>query len=190
MEKNGIPKNSETKVSNKFFLKKYLKYLVAFLVICVGFVIFIFYSKISEKKEVHYHAGFVVFKDDKKIDFSDFKFMRVKPCLVDKSNHEESPEDIQSEKAHLHDNVGDVVHIEGVGATWKDLFTNIKYDLDYNFAKVYINGKEVNDFKNRSIQPDDSAVILIGKNKSDHLKDAVSRSYIEEKAANSVDCGE
>ena len=37
--------------------------------------------------------------------------MRIKPCTEDEE-HEDSDEDIQTEKAHLHDFVGDVVHVE------------------------------------------------------------------------------
>jgi len=170
--------------------KKIIVVIIIFILTTLSYFGYLAIKKFTTPENVHYHAGFVVFQNDKKIDFSDFKYMRVKPCLLDESNHDESPEDIQSEKAHLHDNVGDVVHIEGEGTIWKDLFTNIKYDLDYTSATTYINGKKVSNFENLSVQPDDSIVILTGDNKSDHLKDAVSKKYIEEKAAKSVDCGE
>ncbi|MEK7558913.1 MAG: hypothetical protein AAB521_01245 [Patescibacteria group bacterium] len=138
-------------------------------------------------KKVHYHAGFVVFRDDKKIDFSDFKYMRVKPCSED-TEHEDSDEDIQAEKAHLHDLVGDVVHVEQENAYWRDLFINIDYKLDYSKATTYINGNKVEQFGNLKIGPEDSLVVLIGNNKSNHLKDAVKKEYIEEKAKKSTDC--
>lgn len=147
------------------------------------------YKKITTPEKVHYHAGFVVFQNDKKIDFSDFKYMRVKPCDEEK-NHKDTPEDIQAEKAHLHDLVGDVVHIEAAGAYWKDLFTNIKYPIDYSKTTSYLNGTSTPNFQNRKINPDDSLVVLIGENANNHTQDAVGKEYIEKKAKESVDCGE
>ncbi len=168
-------------------IKKYFKYILFFSVLIIGLSSFFLYEKLITPKKVHYHAGFVVFKDDRKINFSDFKYMRVKPCS-EGTDHKESAEDIQAEKAHLHDLVGDVVHVEEKNAYWRDLFYNINYKLDYSKAIAFINGKRVSQFENRKIRPDESLVILIGNNKSYHLQDAVSKNYIDEKAAKSEDC--
>lgn len=167
--------------------KKYFKYILVIFVLIIGVSSFFIYKNLTTAKKVHYHAGFVVFQNDKKINFSDFKYMRVKPCTEDK-DHEDSDEDIQTEKAHLHDLVGDVVHVEQENAYWRDLFTNIDYKLDYPSATAYINGSKIKNFENLKIQPYDSLVILIGSNKTNHLKDAVKKEYIEEKAEKSVDC--
>ena len=80
----------------------------------------------------------------------------------------------------MHDFVGDVVHVEE-NAHWRDLFSNINHKIDYSKAVAFINGKKVSQFENRKIQPDESLIILIGNNKSTHLQDAVSKSYINEK---------
>lgn len=156
----------------------------------IGIVIggFFGYKFLTTPKEIHYHAGFVVFQNDKKIDFSDFKYMRVKPCDDVKGNH--SDEDIQAEKAHLHDQVGDLVHVEREQAYWRDLFTNIHYPIDYSKAKAYVNGKEVKDFQNTRITPYESMVILLGSNSTTHEKDAVSKQYIEKKEKESIECGD
>ncbi len=146
------------------------------------------YKILTTPKKVHYHAGFVVFQNDKKIDFSDFKYMRVKPCDDVKGN--DTDEDIQAEKAHLHDQVGDIVHVEREGGYWRDLFSNIKYPIDYSKAKAYVNGKEVKDFQDTKIIPYESIVILMGKNTSTHENDAVSKKYIEKKEKESVECGD
>lgn len=146
------------------------------------------YKTLTTPKKVHYHAGFVVFQNDKKLDFSDFKYMRVKPCDDVKGN--DTDEDIQAEKAHLHDQVGDVVHVERDGAYWRDLFTNIKYPVDYSKTKAYVNGREIQDFQNTKITPYESVVILIGNNSSTHEKDAVSKQYIQKKEKESIECGD
>ena len=52
-------------------------------------------------EEVHYHAGFQVYKDDKLVDFSDFKYMHIEPCST--GDHEEQPtqEEEQIEEAQI-----------------------------------------------------------------------------------------
>lgn len=167
--------------------KKIIGIIVVIIMVVISYFAYFTFRKITAPEKVHYHAGFVVFKDDKKINFSDFKYMRIKPCIEDK-NHKDSDEDVQAEKAHLHDLVGNVVHVEEKNAYWRDLFYNINYKLDYSKAVAFINGKKVSQFENRKIQPDESLIILMGNNKSNHLQDAVSKSYINEKAAKSEDC--
>ncbi|MEK7185911.1 MAG: hypothetical protein AAB675_00925 [Patescibacteria group bacterium] len=167
--------------------KKIIGIIAVIILVVVSYFTYSTVRKITTPEKVHYHAGFVVFKDDKKIDFSDFKYMRIKPCTEDEE-HEDSDEDIQTEKAHLHDFVGDVVHVEEKNAHWRDLFSNINHKIDYSKAVAFINGKKVSQFENRKIQPDESLIILIGNNKSTHLQDAVSKSYINEKADKGEDC--
>lgn len=170
------------------FIKKYFKYILIICILIIGLSSFLLFKKLTIPKKVHYHAGFVVFQNDKKIDFSDFRYMRVKPCTNDKG-HSDSAEEVQAEKAHLHDSVGDVVHIEAEGAKWKDLFQNINYKIDYSKVTAYVNGNKVINFENQKIKPEESIIILLGENKNNHLSDAVSKSYIDEKATKSVDCG-
>jgi len=188
------PKQKSLRIHPRTHVRGFLRRgITALIIAIILFVLlysaFLYVGKLLTPKKVHYHAGFVVFENDKKKDFSDFKYMRIKPCLLDQ-NQKDSKEDIQAEKAHLHDSVGDVVHIEGENALWRDLFQNIRYKLDYSKAFTFINGSKVKNFENQKIQPYDSIVILIGSNKSNHLQDAVPKNYIEEKAAKSVDCGD
>ncbi len=168
------------------------------LLVVIGSIIFVIliilfgykiYSKVTVPKKVHYHAGFIVFKDNKKINFSDFKYMYEKPCTINGKENEES-ENEKLEKAHLHDNVGDVVHIEKSGAKWGDLFTNIKYPIDKD-AIIYINGKEIKNFQKLSIKPYDSLVMFIGSNNvNEDIKQALTQKYIEEMGSKSKTCGD
>ena len=82
----------------------------------------------------------------------------------------------------MHDNIGDVVHVERNGAKWKDLFTNIKYGLNYSEAEAYINGNKVSGFQNRPIEAYDSLVVFIGtRNDFDQfLSKTVTREHIQE----------
>ena len=68
------------------------------------------YKALTTPQKTHYHAGFVVFVNDKKIDFSKPKYMSISPCILHGNEaDDESPSSIQLDKAHLHDFVGDVV---------------------------------------------------------------------------------
>ena len=174
-------------------MKKWIiRIAVIILVAAVGFTGVKLYRTITTPQAVHYHAGFVVFSNGKKVDFSSAKYMSVSPCTL-KSNDEEehmSASDIQREKAHLHDYVGDVVHIERSGAVWKDLFINLDYPINYSLATGYINGKNVENFQNQPISIDDSLVVLLGKNTIQKaLSQAVTKSHIEQSAKKSEDCG-
>lgn len=144
-------------------------------------------QRIIPPAKTHYHAGFVVFEHNKKIDFSDNKYMNFKPCSL-KQTEDTSAADIQLEKAHLHDNVGNLVHVEREGAVWKDLFTNIKYAIDYTHTTAYINGRQVSNWQDSKIKPYDSLVLFIGDNDPKHLKEGVAKAYMMEKEKKSDGC--
>ncbi|KKR51353.1 MAG: hypothetical protein UT84_C0001G0038 [Candidatus Curtissbacteria bacterium GW2011_GWA1_40_16] len=139
--------------------------------------------------KTHYHAGFVVFQDNRKLDFSDNKYMYIKPCLLN-PNHNDAVEDKQLEKAHLHENVGDLVHVEESGAYWKDLFINIGYPVDDAKSTGYINGKQVFNFQMRPIHPYESLVVITGDNNPEFLKQAVTKDYILKMEKKSSACGD
>lgn len=169
--------------------KKFLLLIIPVVIILLGVAVFIGTKKFFIPQKTHYHAGFVVFEKNKKLDFSDVKYMFLEPCTVNKKG-DDSAADIQIEKAHLHDNVGDLVHIERTGAIWKDLFTNIHYPLDYKKVAAYINGKQVQNFQLQSIHNDDSLVVFIGKDNPKLLSQAVTKNYIETMAKKSTTCGD
>lgn len=139
--------------------------------------------------EVHYHAGFVVFDNGQKVDFSGSKYMYIKPCSVNQSQNLTVAEQ-QLEKAHLHDGVGDVIHIEAAGAKWKDLFTNIGFSVNYASVSGYVNGNLVPDFQDTPINPYDSLVLFIGPVDKNLLSQAVTKDRILQVEKTSVGCGE
>jgi hypothetical protein len=169
--------------------------VILFFVLAVSIIsicgAFLFWRTQSVKpQKVHYHAGFLVFQDDQKIDFSATKYMFLEPCTVG-NTHKDTQAEIQVEKAHLHDNVGDVVHIERSGAIWSDLFKNIGYSMNFSKATGYINGKKVANFQSQPIVSDDVLVVFIGNNDiAKDLAQAPTQKYIEDKAEESKTCGE
>jgi len=161
------------------------KILLIILVLSVGVLL---YLKFFSKKEVHYHAGFKVFVDGKLQDFSKTKYMSIKLCGEDEKKQEENE---QLEKAHLHDGVGDVVHVEASDAKWTNLFKNINFKIDKSKPiEGYVNGKNVKNILDYPIKVYDSVVIVIGKNANveEYLKKSATRKHIEEVEKKSETC--
>jgi len=169
---------------------KYLKLIFVFAIIILtgAGAYFIINNKTQHMEDYHLHAGFVVFKDNKQVDFSDPKYMFIKPCTIGEEYEEE--EDEQIEKAHLHNQIGDVVHVEREGSIWKDLFTNLEYDINYPETAAYLNGQKVENFQELPIKAYDSIVILVDSDREEeHVLKAVSREQILKAEARSENCG-
>lgn len=160
-------------------MKKSLSFLLVLLVAVGAF----FVLKPQPLKKVHYHAGFQVYKDDLLVDFSDLKYMHIRPCNDEDEKEEKyvDPKEEQTEKAHLHDSVPDVVHAHVDSGKWKDLFVNLKYEVSSDI-KGFSNGQEIPNILSKKIEPYESVVFLIGKTSSIEakLKDRVTKKHIQE----------
>ena len=171
--------------------KSYLAAFVALDIIVITGVALWFWKNDGfayDKKPIHYHAGFQVYVDNQKQDFSDFKYMHVNPC-GDDHRDEVTSESEQLEKAHLHDGNGDVVHIHREAAIWNDLFQNINYTLPAD-VQGYINGQFVPQVLSMPIIENASAVFLVGENIDIPAKVAlrVTQDRIKEVEAMSEKC--
>ena len=159
---------------------------IIFLFLITGFILW--KRQRIKKDEIHYHAGFQVYIDEELQDFSQTKYMSVKLCGEDEKEHKQ---DEQLEKAHLHDNIGDVVHVEAEEVKWKDLFKNIKFNIDRSKPiEGFVNGKKVSDILAYPIKTYDSLVLLIGEypNSSDYVKQGVKKEWIKEIERKSESC--
>lgn len=159
--------------------------LSSLLLIVIAIAAVIIKGQKEQKPLVHYHAGFIVFQDGKKLDFSDIKYMHLAPCVQGGKETADDP----SMKAHLHDDIGDVVHVHRAGAVWQDLFTNIKFPIDYTKTTGYINGQKVTAFQKTAIVKNDSLVVFIGKVDESLLSQAVTVDHIESVSSHSETCG-
>jgi len=159
------------------------------IAITLGFVSFLLVKKLTAPQKTHYHAGFIVFQNNKKLNFSDNKFMFIKPCVLNEDN-DDSDKDVQFEKAHLHDNVGDLVHVEATGAIWKDLFTNMRFPIDYAKTTGYINSKKIVNYQKQPIRPYESLVVFIGENDPKFQSLGVTKDYMIKMAKKSTTCGD
>lgn len=168
-------------------MKKILVVLIIIILLSIGG--YFYYLNFLKPKEVHFHAGFQVYVNGKLQDFSDLKYMHIDPCTTKKNT---IPEDEQEEKAHLHDFVGDVVHVHRDNAVWQDLFTNIKYKIDKTKPiEGYINGKKTEGILHKPIHPYDIMLLLIGKhgNINYYLKNSVKKNHILKIEKKSESCG-
>lgn len=152
-----------------------------------------YYVKTSqtEAAHVHIHAGFQVYVDGVQQDFSDFQYMSFAPCSTGEQK-KLTPEERQIEKAHLHDSVGDVVHVHRKGATWGDLLKNIGFNYDASKELVgYTSDQVIPNILSQPINNHESVIIVIGdqSNASQHLANKVTVERIAQVEQMSELCG-
>jgi hypothetical protein len=118
----------------------------------------------------HYHANFAVFEDGKQVDFTSPTLMHIAPC-VDGDSHSDDPK----ENVHLHDGVGNVVHLHMEGITWKTFFESIHY-WDKMTANgpmtIYIDRQKVSEeVLTKTILPRSHLMVQVGSVSADFEKD-------------------
>ena len=157
-------------------MRKFILFLLCIICIVLGYIILKPKSVLAPTK-VHYHAGFLVYIDGTLQDFSDVKYMNRDFCSVPHTT--DTPEELQIGKAHLHDNVGDVVHVHRTGGVWGDLFKNMNYTFPEGKTIMgYVNGKAVTDILNYPIKAYDSVIITVGDSSGVDLTKMVPKSHI------------
>ncbi len=147
---------------------------------------------VATVEAVHYHAGFQMYIDDKLQDFSGFQYMELKPCTPDSLTEEDT--------VHLHNDVGDVVHVHHAGMTWSNLAQYLIERSEANLSEDemqkatvvgYVNGEKVDDILSYPIKAYDSVVVFIGKTTDveGKLKNAVTIDHIKDIEADKENCG-
>ena len=174
-------------------LKKFAKLKILLFLIFILSVITIFFLRRdyqNPNNEIHFHAGFLVYVNGKLRDFSDPKYMEIESCTDEKSTPKAlSKEEEQLEKAHLHDSVGDVVHVHRKGAVWGDLFKNIGFTFPQNQSlSAFQNGKEIQNFLSSPITPFQSIIIVSGDTGNIDLGKSVSLDHIKQIESSSESC--
>ena len=157
-------------------------FIIAALLLTAGFMILR-----PKPKAVHYHAGFLVYVDGVHQDFSDTKYDKIEPCTTSGIKPQENA---QLDKAHLHDNVGDVVHVEHTGAVWGDLFKNIHFAFKNDEPlRGFINGKEIPDILSYPIKAYDSVIFVVGSDSGIDFTKAVTKTHIVDVEKKGESCG-
>lgn len=135
------------------------KVIAAVLILLIILGSMFFFGKPSGKYEsAHLHAAFQIYINDNLQDFSLPQYMHIKPC-----GDTELDLQLPQERAHLHDGIGDVVHVHSAKATWGDLFTTLGVEVDTS-TQYYLNDKFTINMTSQAIKPYDRALILIGTN--------------------------
>lgn len=166
-------------------MKLHSIYLLAAVILSAA-VFMVFQNRKQEK--IHIHAGFKVFVDNQIQDFSGLKFMKLTNCGAEENGQDV---DEQLEKAHLHDKIGNIVHIHRKGVKWGDLFKNLNFRFDGQKPLTgYINGKKADVILDQPIRAFDSVIIISGKvnNLENKIKNMVPRKKIEQIEENSESC--
>jgi len=125
--------------------------------------------------DVHYHANFAVYINGQPEKFSDPQYYsEIEMCTASK-------EIIPSQRAHMHDNINNVVHVEDHSVTWGQFFTNLGWYLGPDFIQtangtlyrengadklnLMIHGQDysgLGSFANRVIKDEDKLLISFG----------------------------
>lgn len=126
----------------------------------------------SPEEEVHYHANFAVFINGQQEQFKN-------PIYY--TEIEESCTVVQKitphERAHMHDNVNNVVHVEDEAVTWGQFFQNLGWVVDptviraanklylpddQNKISFILNGKAVDNIVRTVINDEDRLLVNYG----------------------------
>jgi hypothetical protein len=129
-------------------------------------------------KDVHYHANFAVYVDGKQEQFSNpLLYEEISECSI-------STEEKPGERAHLHENIKDAVHVEDSAVTWGNFFQNINWNVsdkyldtsdvllvntDTNKVTYILNGDEVSSIANKVIGDKDRLLVSYGSSTKDEL---------------------
>jgi hypothetical protein len=149
---------------------------------------------------VHYHANFTVYVNGDREEFKD-------PAYYEEISACSSDFDRPQHRAHLHDNINDVVHVHDQAVTWGDLFNNLGWNIGSTFistpTKLYsdtdsghlmimLNGQSVASIANKVIGDKDRLLISYGKMDAKELQtqiDSVAKTAEQvDKTADPATC--
>lgn len=151
--------------------------------VLVGVAGLMTYRLITYQKEyVHYHANFAVYINGEREDFKNPIYYTETSCAV-------ADVITPQMRAHLHDNVNDVVHVEDNAVTWGNFFENLWWSVGSDFIQksdgsmykadetnklhVYINGDDYTDLgsiANLQIKDKDRVLISYGSDDKQTLE--------------------
>ncbi len=136
---------------------------------------------------VHYHANFALYVNGQQEQFSGMQYYtEAEMCTLDTTM-------IPTERAHMHDNVNNVVHVEDHTVTWGQFFVNLGWYIGPDFIEspdgtmykesgdsklnVIVNGQNYTDLggvANRVIKDQDKLLLSFGSINDNTLLQAYS----------------
>jgi hypothetical protein len=161
------------------------RWLVAGIGVVLGAVI-ILGARVAAyhpEKEVHYHANFAVYLNEQREQFKSPVYYTDIEGICSAAEQEEHM--TPHERAHMHDNINSVVHVEDAAVTWGQFFQNLGWVVDGQIIKTpaamyvpdgqraitfMLNGKEVSTITQRVIQDEDKLLVSYGAASTDELQ--------------------
>jgi hypothetical protein len=122
---------------------------------------------------VHYHANFAVYVNGQREEFKSSKYYEEVAAVGCSLNPVDSP----LERAHMHDEINDVVHVHGSLVTWGNFFENIGWGVGDNYLQTdtillqaddtdkltfILNGKTVDSIRGLIIGDEDRLLVSYG----------------------------
>jgi hypothetical protein len=130
--------------------------------------------------KVHYHANFAVYLNGQQFQFKGPQYYEEEGAVC-AQNTAKTPK----ERAHMHDNINSVVHVEDNAVTWGDFFNTLGWSVGQNFVQtddgtmyqesgdsklhVVINGQDYTDLgsiASRVIKDQDKLLLSFGDESS------------------------
>lgn len=157
--------------------------------VVVGLSLYLTQQDKKEENHPHFHAGFVVYVDGVRQDYSGAQYMHIDMCSIEEKQDSRTMQ--KEDRAHLHNNIGDVAHIHAEGVTWGELFENtgITLPVEKNVT-VYRNGVKISSsIFEAHIAPYESILLSYGEDMVPKTSDFVTRKRIEEVEKIPSECG-
>lgn len=162
-----------------FFLGAIFLFTAAYFVITV--------TRKGPEEHTHFHAGFMVYIDGERQDYSDTRFMHLDVCSIPGKQTTHTMD--EKDAVHLHDNVGDVAHIHGPNVTWGMLFANMNVAFPKNLPVIgYKDGKRIPNILSMQIRKDDSIIVIVGDKKKVDVSTYITTKRIREVEGKSNTC--
>lgn len=176
MEPKNHQKSKKSIVTSKVAIASVVGLLIGvFLILGIRFVNY-------KPEVVHYHANFAVYVNGAKEQFKSPKYYEeteVTACTLE-------PIDSPKERAHMHGNVNDVVHVEDHLVTWGHFMQNLGWGLGDDYIKtadsIYsvneqdklvfiLNGKPVENIADQIIQDKDQLLVSYGSSSDSQIQE-------------------
>jgi hypothetical protein len=166
----------------KFLKNKLFLFGVAGLIVGAAIILGIRFATYKMPPLVHYHANFAVYVNGIREPFKGLGYYEetaAETCTL-------KPVDTAKERAHMHDKVSDVVHIEDHLVTWGNFLQNLGWGLGNDYLKTkdtvlingeagklsfILNGQPVDSLSDHIIQDKDKVLISYGSADSAALQE-------------------
>lgn len=160
------------------------RWLLAVTCVLLGAVIILSIRFVTYKVDgVHYHANFALYINGQKEEFKGLRYYtEVEMCTLDNAI-------VPTQRAHMHDNINNVIHVEDDAVTWGQFFTNLGWiigptsiiapdDTVYsedndNRLNLVLNGQDytrLGGMQNTVIKDTDKLLVSYGKVTDKNLK--------------------